>query len=101
MYIIDQLMLFIVSFVVHVFSAFKGRSGLYSIFKFNLGLDNAHHYRDLSGLIRGGSILFLLGVLNGFLTSGTDLFVTLWLVRWVGLQINRCICFNARGPLMW
>ncbi|MEW8223010.1 MAG: sulfite exporter TauE/SafE family protein, partial [Candidatus Thiodiazotropha taylori] len=34
---------------------------------------------------------FLIGVLNGSLTSGTGLFVTLWLVRWFGLDYQRAV----------
>ena len=36
-------------------------------------------------------VLFFIGVLNGSLTSGTGLFVTLWLVRWFGLDYRRAI----------
>lgn len=35
--------------------------------------------------------LFAIGVLNGSLTSGTGLFVTLWLVRWFGLDYSRAV----------
>jgi len=36
-------------------------------------------------------VLFAIGVLNGSLTSGTGLFVTLWLVRWFGLDYARAV----------
>ncbi|MFI0375602.1 MAG: sulfite exporter TauE/SafE family protein, partial [Candidatus Thiodiazotropha sp.] len=39
----------------------------------------------------GGAGLFLIGILNGPLTSGTGLFVTLWLVRWFGLDYRRAV----------
>jgi len=42
----------------------------------------------------GGLVLFLIGVLNGSLTSGTGLFVTLWLVRWFGLDYRRAIAYT-------
>lgn len=35
--------------------------------------------------------LLTIGVLNGSLTSGTGLFVTLWLVRWFGLDYSRAV----------
>jgi len=38
--------------------------------------------------------LFLVGILNGSLTSGTGLFVTLWLVRWFGLDYRRAIAYT-------
>ncbi|NNF96698.1 MAG: sulfite exporter TauE/SafE family protein, partial [Halobacteria archaeon] len=33
-------------------------------------------------------------VLNGSLTSGTGLFVTLWLVRWFGLDYKRAVAYT-------
>ena len=42
----------------------------------------------------GGGVLFLIGVLNGSLTSGTGLFVTLWLVRWFGLDYKRAVAYT-------
>lgn len=42
----------------------------------------------------GGFILFLIGLLNGSLTSGTGLFVTLWLVRWFGFDYSRAVAYT-------
>jgi uncharacterized membrane protein YfcA len=42
----------------------------------------------------GGLVLFAIGILNGSLTSGTGLFVTLWLVRWFGLDYRRAIAYT-------
>lgn len=39
----------------------------------------------------GALVLFLIGFLNGSLTSGTGLFVTLWLVRWFGLDYGKAV----------
>ena len=39
-------------------------------------------------------MLTLIGVLNGSLTSGTGLFVTLWLVRWFGLDYKRAVAYT-------
>lgn len=42
----------------------------------------------------GGLVLFFLGILNGSLTSGTGLFVTLWLVGWFGMDYQRAIAYT-------
>jgi uncharacterized membrane protein YfcA len=42
----------------------------------------------------GGLGLFAIGFLNGSLTSGTGLFVTLWLVRWFGLDNGRAVAYT-------
>jgi uncharacterized membrane protein YfcA len=65
---------------------------LFSIFNRSLGQENSevkaltfkHH-------IIGGVVLFLIGIINGSLTSGTGLMVTLWLVLWYGLDYRRAI----------
>lgn len=68
--------------------------GLYSIFKPGLGQHHAPLHRDLRGHLIGGSVLFFIGILNGSLTSGTGLFVTLWLVRWYGLDYRRAVAYT-------
>ncbi len=68
--------------------------GAYSILKKQLGQHHVPHHRDTKGMIIGGGVLFLLGVLNGSLTSGTGLFVTLWLVRWFGLDYTRATAYT-------
>lgn len=68
--------------------------GLYSVFKPNLGLSPQRIHRDIKGLLIGGAGLFSIGVLNGSLTSGTGLFVTLWLVRWFGLDFTRAVSYT-------
>ena len=56
----------------------------------------------------GAGVLFGIGALNGSLTSGTGLFVTLWLVRWFGLDYKRAVAhtlvlvglfWNAAGAI--
>ena len=65
--------------------------GVYSFVKPALGLipqqrpDTSKHY------LIGGAILFFFGFLNGSLTSGTGLFVTLWLIRWFGFDYKAAI----------
>jgi len=68
--------------------------GLYSWVKKSLGQDFLPTHRDRDGMLKGGAVLFLLGVLNGSLTSGTGLFVTRWLVRWFGLDYQRAVAYT-------
>lgn len=65
--------------------------GLYSIRRRELGQQYRPLNRDRTGYLLGGLGLFGIGVLNGSLTSGTGLFVTLWLVRWFGLDYKRAV----------
>ncbi len=58
--------------------------GLYSVLHPQLGQRAAAQHREGWGLLVGAVGLFLIGVLNGSLTSGTGLFATLWLIRWYG-----------------
>jgi uncharacterized membrane protein YfcA len=64
---------------------------LYSFLSPSLGQEYKAIHRDRRGMMLGGIGLFLIGVLNGSLTSGTGLFVTLWLVRWFGLDYRRAV----------
>ena len=68
--------------------------GLYSLARPELGQVHAPRHRDLRGRLVGGAALFLIGALNGSLTSGTGLFVTLWLVRWFGLDYRRAVAYT-------
>lgn len=68
--------------------------GLYSIFKPQLGGKHEPCHRDPAGYLVGGLGLFAIGVLNGSLTSGTGLFVTLWLVAWFGLDYRRAVAYT-------
>ena len=68
--------------------------GVYSIMRGSMGLAEEPRNRAGRGLWLGGLGLFLIGVLNGSLTSGTGLFVTLWLVRWFGLDYRRAIAYT-------
>lgn len=68
--------------------------GLYSIFKPALGQQHLPLHRDRTGHLIGGAMLFVIGVLNGSLTSGTGLFVTIWLVRWYGLDYRRAVAYT-------
>ncbi len=68
--------------------------GIYSVFKKQLGQTEEPRNRDLRGMSIGGLALFMIGALNGSLTSGTGLFVTLWLVRWFGLDYKRAVAYT-------
>lgn len=64
---------------------------VYSYLSPKLGQEYYPIHRDGIGFLVGGIGLFLIGILNGSLTSGTGLFVTLWLVRWFGLDYRRAV----------
>jgi len=68
--------------------------GIYSIFSPSLGQQYTPAHRDRRGYITGGISLFVIGVLNGSLTSGTGLFVTLWLIRWFGMDYKRAVAYT-------
>lgn len=68
--------------------------GLYSMLNPTLGKSTKPAHRNRAGFIIGGSALFFIGFLNGSLTSGTGLFVTMWLVRWFGLDYNRAVAYT-------
>jgi len=68
--------------------------GLYSILNKELGQTSIPSHRDTSGCILGGLALFLIGILNGSLTSGTGLFVTMWLIRWFGLDYKQAVAYT-------
>lgn len=65
--------------------------GLYSFSQKALGQHHLPRHRDPAGLAFGGAVLFFIGFINGSLTSGTGLFVTLWLVGWFGLDYKRAL----------
>ena len=68
--------------------------GIYSGLNRKLGQQNLELHRDPGGMLLGGLVMFFLGLLNGSLTSGTGLFVTLWLVRWFGLDYRRAVAYT-------
>jgi len=68
--------------------------GLYSWLQPQLGQELQPRNRHAAGMWLGGVGLFAIGVLNGSLTSGTGLFVTLWLVRWFGLDYQRAVAYT-------
>ncbi|QCU90890.1 sulfite exporter TauE/SafE family protein [Thiomicrorhabdus sediminis] len=67
---------------------------IYSWRKPELGQISHDSHRDLNGYLIGGGVLFVIGALNGSLTSGTGLFVTLWLIRWFGLDYKTAVGYT-------
>jgi uncharacterized protein len=68
--------------------------GIYSVAKGQMGLSEQPRNRQGRGLWLGGLGLFGIGILNGSLTSGTGLFVTLWLVRWFGADYRQAVAYT-------
>ena len=68
--------------------------GLYSVFKPQLGQVDGNAELSRGRMIVGGIGLFFIGVLNGSLTSGTGLFVTLWLVRIFAMDYKRAVAYT-------
>lgn len=68
--------------------------GVYSYFKKKLGQYFEPKHRDLPGHIIGAIGLFCLGFFNGSLTSGTGLFVTVWLITWFGYDFKRATAYT-------
>jgi uncharacterized protein len=68
--------------------------GIYSVLNPKLGMEhlprNWHGFNLFIGMLG----LFLVGVLNGSITSGTGLFLTLWLVRYFGLDYKRAVAYT-------
>lgn len=65
--------------------------GVYSVLNPQLGQDYTPRNQDKRGALIGGSVLFIIGMLNGSLTSGTGLFVTIWLVHWFGMDYKKAV----------
>jgi uncharacterized membrane protein YfcA len=68
--------------------------GVYSFFSPQLGQSYAVKNRNMQGYLIGGSLLFIIGILNGSLTSGTGLFVTIWLIRWFGFDYKLAVAYT-------
>ncbi|EDY87335.1 adenylosuccinate synthetase [gamma proteobacterium HTCC5015] len=68
--------------------------GLYSAFKRDLGQSALPKRRNTLGYAWGGLGIFAIGFLNGSLTSGTGLFLTLWLILWFGFDYQRAVAYT-------
>jgi uncharacterized membrane protein YfcA len=65
--------------------------GAYSFSNGQLGQCHEPRHRDRHGMLVGGVAIFIIGALNGSLTSGTGLMLTLWQIRWFGLDYRRAV----------
>lgn len=77
-----------------VLGLFTAGLGLYSWCSPQLGMTSTVKNRGLAGFIIGGLGLFFIGFLNGSITSGTGLFVTIWLVVWFGFDYQRAVTYT-------
>jgi uncharacterized protein len=68
--------------------------GLYSIFKPRLGMEHTPKNREGRPLVIGMIGLFVVGFLNGSITSGTGLFLTIWLIHHFGLDYKRAVAYT-------
>ena len=68
--------------------------GLYSVFKPALGLEHAPKNHQGRALVTGVLGLFFVGFLNGSITSGTGLFLTVWLIHHFGLDYKRAVAYT-------
>src|SRR5574340_1404692 len=68
--------------------------GVYSVFKPTLGMAHQPKNRQGAGLAGGRAGLLLVGFLNGAITSGTGLFLKLWMLRWFGLDYTRAVAYT-------
>ncbi|MBZ0106576.1 MAG: sulfite exporter TauE/SafE family protein [Sulfuricella denitrificans] len=68
--------------------------GLYSVFKPALGMEHAPRNLEGNALLSGMVGLFVVGFLNGSITSGTGLFLTMWLIHRFGLDYRRAVAYT-------
>jgi uncharacterized membrane protein YfcA len=68
--------------------------GLYSVFRPRLGMEHLPRNQQGAALVGGMAGLFVVGFLNGSITSGTGLFLTIWLIRWFGLDYTRAVAYT-------
>jgi uncharacterized protein len=68
--------------------------GLYSVYKPSLGMTHTPQHQHGRALIGGMAGLFVVGFLNGSITSGTGLFLTIWLIRYFGLDYTRAVAYT-------
>ena len=76
--------------------------GGYSIFQPKLGMEYQPRNQKGWGLATGALGLFAVGYMNGSITSGSGLFLTLWLVRHFGLDYKRALAYTMMlGGVLW
>ena len=75
-------------FILGIFSILLA---LYSFLKSDLGLASGHKKLNLIQKIRFSILIFLIGILNGSISSGTGLLVTMLLIKTFGMDFLRAI----------
>ncbi len=76
--------------------------GVYSVLKPRLGMEYRPHNQTGRGLVFGALGLFAVGFMNGSITSGSGLFLTLWLIRHFGLDYKRAVAYTMMlGGVFW
>ncbi len=68
--------------------------GIYSSSNKDLGAISSVRRLNLIELALGGIVLFFIGFLNGSISSGSGLFVTIWLVFWFGLDYSLAVAYT-------
>ncbi len=68
--------------------------GLYSYLNPSLGISKSVPRLSIYRALLGGLVLFFIGFLNGSLSSGTGLFVTMWLAQWFSLPYTKAVAFT-------
>ncbi|KDM92957.1 sulfite exporter TauE/SafE family protein [Photobacterium galatheae] len=68
--------------------------GLYSLYQPGLGKAENSRRRDHKGLMLGSLGLAAIGIVNGSLTAGSGLFVTLFLIRWFGYDYRQAVALT-------
>ncbi|HCE3244956.1 TPA: sulfite exporter TauE/SafE family protein [Vibrio parahaemolyticus] len=68
--------------------------GIYSRLKKQLGQIEIIKRRNQLGWILGGIGIMLIGIVNGSLTAGSGLLVTLFLVRWFGFDYKQAVAYT-------
>lgn len=68
--------------------------GFYSVLQKELGLSSQLATKGGLHTLIGVVVLFIIGALNGSLSSGTGLFVTFWLVRWFRLDYKQAVAYT-------
>ena len=82
---ISEQYLYLLLGLISIFLAF------YSFFKSDLGLSSEKNELNLIQKIRFLSFIFLIGILNGSISSGTGLLVTILLIKTFGIDFLRAI----------
>lgn len=68
--------------------------GIYSVFKPSLGVEHTPKNWHGRGLFTGILGLFSVGFLNGSITSGSGLFLTIWLIHHFGMDYKRAVAYT-------